>query len=185
LIQIPLWNGFYTAYTVPLLLVALIVTAKRAQKSLIVAVSILALAVFVQAVQGRLVGSVPVEEPVTFVDLDLDTAGIKVPEWDIYYHDLITRVSEVADGNQVYAGPDAPEVAFLAGVPSATKGYFEVLDLDWDNDAVIQLAESGVPVIINHSPGFSDTFSRQDLNQIFTFLPNSERFGKFELRWGD
>jgi hypothetical protein len=183
MVQVPLWNGYYAAYTIPLFLFGFLMICQRHRRHFAVALSILALALIGQSVQGRLLGPLASAEPILYTQLDVPRGGIEIPRADAYYVELSRRIENLADGRPVYSGPDAPEIAFLAGANSATPAFFEVLALDWDNSKVARLAPTLGVVAINHQPYFSEPIRGDDLDQIYAALPESEDYGFFELRW--
>lgn len=185
LVQIPLWNGFYASYAVPMVGLSSILLIPRSHRFILSAIGLTALIFLFQSLSGRLVGPNSVDDTVAYVDLTNPRAGISVPAYDGYYNELATRVREVADSRPIYAGPDAPEVAFLAGVDSATPAFFEVLDPDWDSQIVADLADRGSAVVVNTSPDFSDPIPEDVLSQIYESNERQMTIGKFVLTWSN
>jgi hypothetical protein len=190
MIQIPVWNGFYTAYTIPLLALAVLSISGGNLRTVVALLGALALMFFGQSLGGRLSGPEAMAEAIEYEQLSTGRAGISVPVEYAFYDSLIGSVREIVSvrddaGPYIYAGPDAPEIAFLAGVRAATPGLFEALDLNWQASLTGDLAEQGVPVVINHDPQFSSALPSDELAGIYAALPNTRRYGNFELRWLD
>lgn len=183
LVQIPLWNGYYAAFTLPLLGVGLLLLIPSGRGLTVAIIAVTAGMFLVQSISGRLVGPRALEEPVSYVDLENPRAGISVPSFDGYYDELATRVAVVAGGQPVYAGPDAPEVVFLADVEPATPSFFEVLDANWDYAVVADLAEAGHVVVVNARPDFSDPIPLEVVSRIHSVNENQEVIGKFTVTW--
>jgi hypothetical protein len=183
MVQVPVWNGYYTAYTIPAVLIGFLIISRTIRPYIAIGVTVLAFLFVAQSLQGRLFGPVAVGEPIVYTHLDVAHGDIDIPVAFDYYEGLVKRINELAEGTDVYSGPDSPEVIFLAGVPSATPVFFEALEVDWDNSAVVDLADTSEVIAINHEPRFSDPIGGVDLEQIYRELEQSEHFGPFELRW--
>lgn len=183
MVQIPFWSGVYTAYVIPLLVVGAVYIFRHQVSVIAIAVGCVSVVLLAQSSAHRMVGSFVAAEPIPVVVLESPRGGIRIPEAHAYYNQLYVRVREVSADSGIYAGPDAPEVAYLAGVSSANENSWEALDPNWEPSMVVDLAERGVPVAINLEPGFSPRLPESDLRKIYDFLPHFERFGAFELRW--
>jgi len=184
-VQIPLWSGVYTAYTLPLLAAGAVLIWRRQARLVTVLVVCAGMMLVMQANRDLLYQARPTAEAIQWVELEPNRGGIRIPVWHAHYNDLTQRVSAISGGSAVYAGPDAPEVVFLAEVPGAGFGPWEALDPDWSPEEVVALAGAGVPVIVNHNPSYSMAIPRPQLQEIYDALPLSESFGDFELRWRD
>lgn len=185
LVQIPLWNSYYTAYTIPLSLLALFLAFPGLQVNVLAAILLLAGAFVFQSLSGRLIGPVATARHVEFVELNHPRIRLSVPEWDSYYEELATFVHQIAGDRSIYAGPDAPEVAFIAGVDDAARSFYEALDLGWDYSIPVEVAESGSPVVINQRPGFSNVIPEAQLARIYAHNESVKQIGKFQVTWSD
>lgn len=185
IVQIPFWSGVYTAYVIPLLVLAAAYLFRNRLTLITVAAGCVAFVLLVQSSAGRLVGSFVAVEPIPLVVLESPFGGIRIPEAHAYYNQLSKRVSEIAEDSGVYAGPDAPEVAYLSGVQALNENFWDVLDPSWEPGALVEIASKGLPVVINLDPGYSPAISESDLLQIRNALPNSETFGPLEFRWSE
>jgi hypothetical protein len=113
--------------------------------------------------------------------------GIRVSEADAsLYGELAVLVrSRVGEGG-LWAGPDAPEVYFLAGVPNPTPTLYEFLDpVPRSPQAFFALLDSAdVRVaVVNTRPLFSPTLDPSTLERIVRAFPQSRTMGPFVVRW--
>ncbi|HJQ95473.1 MAG TPA: hypothetical protein VJ935_07185 [Acidimicrobiia bacterium] len=182
--QVPLWNGYYAAYTIPLTAAAVMLTVPRVATGVALGGLITAGVFLAHSIGGLLVGPQALDEPISYTFLENPRARIWVPEFHGYYHQLSERVAEVA-ATSVYAGPDAPEVAFLAAVPSANPEFFEILNPSWDSGILATVSEAGVAVVINSDPGFSARIPGDVRLMVQNEHHHREVYGKFELFWSD
>jgi len=113
--------------------------------------------------------------------------GIRVPPADArLYGELAILVRSHLDGGGLWAGPDAPEVYFLAGVPNPTSTLYEFLDRAPLTPPRLDslLASAGVRVaVVNTRPLFSPALSPSSLERIVRAFPESSTVGPFVVRW--
>jgi hypothetical protein len=127
-------------------------------------------------------------QPATFdsaLGLKRATLVVNATEADIYRH-LLMLVDVHRGGGQVVAGPDSPEVCFLAGVPNPTGGLFEFLSTDRSENSEAERAErwlNASVIVINHRPWFSPPLANSLLETLRTSFPMAETLGPFEVRW--
>lgn len=122
------------------------------------------------------------------VELRLPRAGgIRVPGPHAFsYRVLVEELHRHARGPYIYAGPDAPEVYFLAGYRNPTPQLFEFFDLEPDREArlLATLERHGVQAIaINQFPAFSPLPSKPTADELGRRYPHAEEVGKFILAW--
>jgi hypothetical protein len=102
------------------------------------------------------------------------------------YNSLIPMVQAHNTGKFIYAFPDCPEVYFLSGLQSPTGHFFSFAEdrLDLTGPLLNMLKSLKINVIaINGDPQFSGQL-RTDLHSaLIEAYPNSEKVGKFEVRW--
>jgi hypothetical protein len=113
--------------------------------------------------------------------------GIRVPPSDArLYGEVTILVRSHLDGGGLWAGPDAPEVYFLAGVPNPTPTLYEFLDraplTPAGLDSVLASADIQVAVV-NTRPLFSPALSPSSLERIVRAFPESMSAGPFVVRW--
>ena len=91
----------------------------------------------------------------------------------------------MGDGG-LWAGPDAPEVYFLAGVPNPTPTLYEFLDPDPrspDDLATLFRVHDVRVVVLNARPLFSPSMDSASVARIVTLFPDSTTVGPFVVRW--
>ena len=117
--------------------------------------------------------------------LDTDRAPFLVTNDDAMVYARVKRLVELhGDGKQVVAGPDAPEVYFLAQTPSAGGTLFEFFAQSPSDYGDVSAKWTAARVIvINHRPRFSASLPDGFLNDLRQKFPESERAGRFEVRW--
>ncbi len=103
------------------------------------------------------------------------------------YARLITLIQQHATGNYIYAGPDAPEVYFLAGKQNPTRTLFDFLDQDTvhrNQNILDAIARNQVNVIaVREQPYFSRPLSPQLIQALAAQFPNVQTVGEFQVRW--
>jgi hypothetical protein len=106
---------------------------------------------------------------------------------------MYTRVLQLIEthraGRVVFAGPDAPEVYFLSDSTNPTRSVLDFLDTSGSStgiELVSTLLERRVPiVVINSEPLQSPPLEPRTLGRLRRLYPESERVGRFEVRWRD
>ena len=133
--EFPFAAPIYLLYTIPLSMLALaaVVGAAGRTPAAVQLVVVVFLLVFglVRVTPGAVesFGSRFVETDET-VRLKLARSGLRVRAADATrYEALIGAVQVLAKGRTLWAGPDAPEVYFLSGVPNQTRTLFDFLDV--------------------------------------------------------
>ena len=113
--------------------------------------------------------------------------GLRVGAEHAYsYRLLVDGLHRYAEGPYIYAGPDAPEVYFLAGYRNPTPQLFDFFDAAPDREArlLATLDRSGVRAIaINRFPAFSPTPSPAAVVELQRRYPHAANVGKFILAW--
>lgn len=113
--------------------------------------------------------------------------GIRVSPSDARtYGELAVLVRSHLDGGGLWAGPDAPEVYFLTGVPNPTPTLYEFLDrapLGPERlDSLLAAADVRVAVV-NARPLFSPALDPSSLEHVVRAFPESATLGPFVVRW--
>lgn len=113
--------------------------------------------------------------------------GIRVPPSDArLYGEVTILVRSHLRGGGLWAGPDAPEVYFLAGAPNPTPTLYEFLDAAPPTPGRLDslFAAAGVRVaVVNTRPLFSPPLDPASLERIVTTFPESSTLGPFVVRW--
>ncbi len=123
--------------------------------------------------------------------LDLTRAGgLRVTAEDAWsYGALIPLIQEKSGGKPIYAGPDCPEVHFLAGLEDAAPhGAADPRDPMQRPEELFQtLEENGTrAVVLNRAPASWATKIRPDVfTQFEKLFPHSREIGPFVARWKD
>ncbi len=119
--------------------------------------------------------------------LGLPRAGIRVPAADAReYETLVRNLESRAPGGAIYAGPDCPEVYFLAGRRNPTRSFFDYQgDLYGRPDALLRLLDEGgvSAVVLDRAPAFSRPFEAGFVAQLHARFPGFEDIGRFTLFW--
>ena len=103
------------------------------------------------------------------------------------YRTAAGRYSSHASGEFAFAGPDAPELYFLAQRKNPTRSLFDFLDTS--NSArgeklLRELRERNVTAVaINREPDFSQPLGPAIIQRLSVLYPQHSRVGKFDIRW--
>jgi hypothetical protein len=118
--------------------------------------------------------------------LDLPRSRLRVPASQaIGYRDLVELLRERAEG-PIWAGPDAPEVYFLSGIPNRTRTMFEFLRLRPASGRgfVDELESRGVSmVVVNLVPGFSEPIAPASIDSLRVAFPGERQIMDYLVLW--
>ena len=121
------------------------------------------------------------------VPLGIARASLRVPEPEArLYRDLVAAVHQHARGPFIYAGPETPEIYFLAGRRNPTRSVLDFTDprLDRGSIDVRLLRERGVTaVVINTRPKLSHELSPSAVAAMAAEYPHAQQIGRFLVRW--
>ena len=109
---------------------------------------------------------------------DAETASV--------YNELIPLVRVHAGSSDIYAGPDAPEIYFLAGYRNLTPNIYDFLgDAVQQRERVRQMVRNlRVRVmVLNGNPALSPALDEDLREEIARAFPNGEMVGNFAVRW--
>jgi hypothetical protein len=189
LIQYPFSSPTYFLYVAPLVLLvvlALVQAHGRTPQALAgVTLAFYGAFAVLLATPGAVVGlAFRYEAAHPTVPLELPRSGLRVnPDDAALYGALIPRVRARAGNGGIWAGPDAPEIYFLAGYANRTRAIFDFLG-DSDSMAAGIMARDDVrAVVLNTRPAFSRPIASRVLDMARSRFPFGERIGRFELRW--
>jgi hypothetical protein len=194
LIQFPFAAPVYFCYVTPLILLAVVaLSALRPSRNdfAFAAILIFYLAFWVfRATPGFIYNlglrSAPNQQTVT---LTLPRGGaLRVdPQLADEYTRLIPLIQQHTTGDHIYAGPDAPEVYFLAGKQNPTRTLFDFLDQDTvhrNQNILDAVARNRVNVIaVREHPYFSQSLSPGLIQALAVQFPNAQTVGEFQVRW--
>jgi hypothetical protein len=120
--------------------------------------------------------------PVRFDEpLNLPKAHLNIGQQAQAYRQLLSAIGEHLKTGQLVAGPDCPEVYFLAGVANASGRLYDLFSNNENND-VAEWSKAEV-VVVNHKPAFSAVLSEAVLATLRGEFAHGERLGQFEIRW--
>jgi hypothetical protein len=185
--QFPFAAPIYFCYTTPLAVVAAVVAADAAgvvrARSALPAAALLLLFALLIANRGDLHALGRFHEPVRFeATLGVPRAHLSVTAADAaLYRRLIATIGARYRGGQLIAGPDCPEVYFLAGIESPSGALFDFFSGSRPDDPSPWL--KGDVIIINHDPQFSPVPSPAVVAALRREFVNGEEVGRFEVRW--
>ena len=119
--------------------------------------------------------------------LAVPRGGITVSAADsARYTAVVPFIQEVAAGRRIWAGPDAPEIYFLTGLPNSTRTFFDFFDADSIAAVPLpeRLARFGVDVVVvKDVPSFSPALTADVRAALATAYPQARQFPGFEVRW--
>ena len=86
----------------------------------------------------------------------------------------------------IWAGPDAPDVAFLSGRVDLNRSFFAVLggeDLR-GVDLGRRMAERGArAIVVDLEPSFSAQLTAEALDSVTRYFPRMTKVDRFEIHW--
>jgi hypothetical protein len=99
--------------------------------------------------------------------------------------ELVDVVRELTRSRYVYAGPDAPEVTFLAGVENPTRWLFEIFEDDAARtDRTLEaLQRHDVDVVVLNTRARFSSMSSELVTALATTYPHERSVGRFLVRW--
>lgn len=192
LVQVPFSAPIYFCYVTPLAVIA--ATAAGSSSSaqwrplLAVAAGVFLTFAIVSMNRGYLYNLGVVHMPVQLNEpLALDRAALRVSHDDaVNYDRVVELIASHIGGGQLVAGPDAPEVYFLAGRVSPSGTLFDFFGGHVSAEGWLEELP-GMPdanvVVLNHRPGFSQGPSPHLTASARRMFPNSEAVGTLEVRW--
>jgi hypothetical protein len=188
MVQFPFSSPIYYCYVTPLVILsgAALVAALPGRLLNPALAGVLAMSLLFAVLsmnRGYIFNLGVVHEPQQFdTDLALSRANLKIGVDDAARYRRVAQLVQMhLEGGRLVAGPDTPEVYFLAGQFSPTGSLF-----DFFGDSGPGLPDqwrSATVVVLNHSAQFSGGFSRRTLAQIRRRFPNGESHGRLEVRW--
>ncbi|MEX0837850.1 MAG: glycosyltransferase family 39 protein [Gemmatimonadota bacterium] len=133
--------------------------------------------------RGGLFGPLP---PLPEARLPLERGRISVPAAEAdEYGRLVAAVLELTRSSYVYAGPDAPEVTFLAGLHNPTRSLFEIFEEDEARtERTMDALEShDVNVVVLNTRARFSSMPADLVTALVARYPNEMRVGRFLIRW--
>jgi hypothetical protein len=192
LIQFPFGSWIYFLYVLPLAALAgaaslAALGGSREPLYLVVLVAYLVVGAreltpgitgFVDGLSGRHPG---------LVRLDASRGRIYVPTGDAARYRRITGLLLLhAEGGYTFAGPDAPEVYYLANLRNATPMIYDFLTPEADRDRYVLDAISRhhiTAIVVNRSPSFSRSLDEHLVDRLDRMYPAHVLIDEFDVRW--
>lgn len=192
LVEFPFAAPIYTLYALPLTIVAavaLVRLGRRVPNALqVVVIGFLLAFGLVRIIPGSLgsrgLGFAPSKH---IAPLDLPRSGLRVePLESVVYEDLIKLVQDKASGGAIWAGPDAPEIYFLSGLPNHTRTFFDFLDGPAQNaiSLVDRIGALDVKVVVvKKNAQFSPTLSLAVVDSLRWTYTSQRDFPGYLVLW--
>lgn len=189
LIEFPFAAPIYLLYTIPLAMLALAAVVGAAKRTAVsiqgVVAGFLLLFGLLRVIPGTVesFGSRFVATDETVL-LKLERGGLHVRAADAArYEALVHHVQGLANGRILWAGPDAPEVYFLSGIPNLTRTLFDFLDVTQVPLIERVRAAGATLVVLNLTPDFSGPPDEATVAALRADLPNVTEFPGFLVLW--
>lgn len=191
LVQYPFAAPIYFSYVAPLTMLAAAAVWRlwRSGPRVEAGAVVLAFVVFAVAwLNGRGEGAMwyGLRPRVPLVSLAIPGASLRVPEPDVlHYRAVVQELGRHARGAYTYAGPDAPEVYYLARLRNPTRALFEFMEPAAEAGPSPELLRTyGVTAIaINRRPKFSRPLAPAVQRALADEFPAAVDIGKFTVRW--
>jgi hypothetical protein len=121
--------------------------------------------------------------------LDLPRGGTLVWKADAdAFRPLVAMIEAQTEPREpILAGPDAPDVYFLADRPNPTRTIYDIFDTAPDHDARLLALIDGrrvACVVVNQRPSFSPPWSEALVAEIARRYELRRRFGRFDVYAG-
>jgi len=185
--QFPFAAPIYFSYTTPLVVIAGVAAADAAgclqpRLALPMAALLLTFAILITN-RGNIHSLGRFNEPDNSdTQLGLRRAHLRVSSGEAgVYRQLLATIARQYHSGQLIAGPDCPEVYFLAGLQSPSGALFDFFSASSPDDITPWL--KGNIVIINHDPSFSTQPSAALVMALRREFVSGEEAGRFEIRW--
>ena len=191
LVEFPFAAPTYLLYTIPMSMVALAAVVGAAGRTpgvvqLVIVVFLLVFGIVrVNPGTAESFGRHFMESDET-MRLRLPGSGLRVrPSDAARYEALIGAVQILAKDRTLWAGPDAPEVYFLSGVPNRTRTLFDFLDAGAGTVPLIERVRAAQAslVVLNLQPDFSRPPDQATVDALRAEFPNTRSVPGFLVFW--
>lgn len=119
------------------------------------------------------------------VDAGRGRIYVPVAEAD-HYREISQLLSVHARNGFTFAGPDAPEVYYLADLQNGTPMIYDFLTPPQDRDRLVleALARHHITaIVVNQTPSFSPTLDQALLDRLDAMYPVHQLVDHFDVRW--
>jgi hypothetical protein len=192
LVQFPYSSAIYFCYVAPLALIGAILVSDTAPRlrgidgrplaALLILFAVLSMNRGTIDLLGQIHAAVPMQTP-----LDVPRAHLVLTAGDVQaVRRMVSLVNQHLGSGELVAGPDCPEVYFLAGRVNPSGALFDAL-----TDSGVDVSGSGPSwigpetsvLVLNHRPEFSEPPARSYLDAVRRDFPHGDMAGWYEVRW--
>src|SRR6185436_7338727 len=113
-------------------------------------------------------------------------AHLNVPEdQTATYRRLVSLIDAHGKDGELLAGPDCPEVYFLAGRLNPFGTIYDFLAIESASSYVDNVSHwtPAKVIVVNKQPDFSSVVTDRVLSELRDAFPNGEVVDRFEVRW--
>lgn len=179
LMQYPFAHPIYLWYVMPIAVLALagVIGVRSTERPLALA----AFALFFIAFNVQQILRMP-----STARLAIERAPLHVTPADkAKYERAVALLHEHAEGEYIWAGPDTPELYYLAGRRNPTRHLFEFLAQQGEAEADILagIERHGVRAISINTDRYFSSLSDETKAELRRRFPAVERVGNLEVRW--
>lgn len=190
LTQYPFAATIYFVYVIPLLVLALAgAVALRppvSQRSVAALGVLLILFAAVEVIPGAGETTGMTAHGDALAWLDLRRVHLLVPADEAERYGALIGALDSLPPGAIWAGPDAPEVAFLAGRMDLNRSFFGFInDLEQDRpDFASRLVARGARIVVlDTAPPFSRHVSPAAHDSVTRYFPRTSNVDHFEIHW--
>ena len=190
LIQYPYAFGTYFFYAAPLILLLMLEIGRRqpetrTARACLFAFLLLFAVLLLNGTNVRTFGVAYTPSDKTAL-LAPDRVNLRVPVVQKHGYEAITELvrRQTSQPDDVWAGPDTPEIYFLTGKRNPGRSFYDFFDADPEGDLLRRTAEPGIRLlVINRRPEFSPPLSPATLTVLAERFPNARDVGPMQIRW--
>ncbi|MGH7523456.1 MAG: hypothetical protein ACREK8_04040 [Gemmatimonadales bacterium] len=193
LTQYPFAAPIYFVYVLPLLIVALAAAVALRPRATQVTAGVVA-AIYLAFGLIEVVPGAPDSAGVSaahfpaFAWLETPRGRLLVPPDDADEFNELVAVLDSLPRGPIWAGPDAPEVAFLSGRVDLNRNFFGFLGpsrTNWPEFARQMVQRHVAIVVVDTEPSFSTALSAAETVDMFRAFPRSRAVEIFQIHWRD
>ena len=190
LTQYPFAATIYFVYVIPLLILALAgaiaLRPPASQRPVAVLGVLLVLFSAAEVIPGAGETTGMTAHGEAFAWLDLRRSHLLVPADEAARYGALIGALDSLPPGAIWAGPDAPEVAFLAGRIDLNRSFFGFLNdagQDRPDFASRLVARDARIVVVDTAPPFSRPLSQAARDSVTRYFPRTSSVEYFEIHW--
>lgn len=189
LTQFPFAAPIYFLYVLPLLLIAVSAAVTFRPRAAQISAGVLATLYLLFGIVQVIPGSpdslgMSADHAPDLAWLDLPRGRLLIPtDFADLYRRLVTTMDSVPAG-PIWAGPDAPEVAFLSGRVDLNRNFFAILgdaELPVETLAARMYARGAQAIVVDGEPSFSMPLTPAALDSISRYFPRMRTVDRFQV----